>query len=584
MQVSGKRMNLAVIIGTLLFSSTMLLAGNATVPGALSTPFPTLTNLAVEWLIEGDDNLNATCAVKYRMAGESAWREAMPLLRVPAGKSSGTRPIFYWENKLSGSVLDLKPGTRYEISLSLRDPDGGRKDTVVTVSTRPVPRPAPDGRVIRVRADEFRRAARSLEPGDILELGPGWYGDFRLERDGAPGRPIVIRSDGSYPAINATFTKVDLEYRKHVIIEGVTVRGPVELRWAEDIAVRHCTVLSSRGIVATDRPGATNCYIADNTVISYMPWDSLALGCCINEKSISNVGEGIEITGPGNVIAHNYVKGYRDCISTMEDLWVYDQRCVDIYNNDIYDGADDAIEADFTQGNTRIMRNRITNCFIGLSSQPGLGGPSYFIRNVIYNLINTPFKLARGSTGDLVLHNTVVKVGDGFMVAHNPSRVKFRNNLTIGGHGGGDYARFGTGRGLAVSFTNADNTADMAYNAFGAVGMPFQGVIGRHRFESIEELRKLPYGRNSVQVDMSVFANNPEYPAPAFPAREPADLRLAPGSAAVDAGQVIPNVNEDYTGKAPDLGAYELGQEMPVYGPRPRGMDEETMWIEKHGK
>ncbi len=73
-------------------------------------------------------------------------------------------------------------------------------------------------------------------------------------------------------------------------------------------------------------------------------------------------------------------------------------------------------------GNARIMRNRITNCFIGLSSQPGLGGPTYFIRNVMYNLINTPFKLARGSQGDIVLHNTVVKVGDGFMVGHNPSR------------------------------------------------------------------------------------------------------------------------------------------------------------------
>ena len=37
---------------------------------------------------------------------------------------------------------------------------------------------------------------------------------------------------------------------------------------------------------------------------------------------------------------------------------------------------------------------------------------------------------------------------------------------------------------------------------------------------------------------------------------------------AVDAGVRLPNVNEDYTGKAPDLGAYEVGRPAPVYGPR----------------
>jgi hypothetical protein len=46
----------------------------------------------------------------------------------------------------------------------------------------------------------------------------------------------------------------------------------------------------------------------------------------------------------------------------------------------------------------------------------------------------------------------------------------------------------------------------------------------------------------------------------------------------VDAGIRIPNVNDDYTGVAPDLGAYELGREAPHYGPRPEGVDEETSW------
>ena len=46
-----------------------------------------------------------------------------------------------------------------------------------------------------------------------------------------------------------------------------------------------------------------------------------------------NLGEGIQLTGPGNVICYNYLHGFRDCISTMESQNVEDQICVDIYES-----------------------------------------------------------------------------------------------------------------------------------------------------------------------------------------------------------------------------------------------------------
>ena len=46
------------------------------------------------------------------------------------------------------------------------------------------------------------------------------------------------------------------------------------------------------------------------------------------------------------------------------------------------------------------------------------------------------------------------------------------------------------------------------------------------------------------------------------------DFRLKPGSAAVDRGIVLPNVTDGFTGQAPDLGALEVGQAPPHYGPR----------------
>jgi hypothetical protein len=37
----------------------------------------------------------------------------------------------------------------------------------------------------------------------------------------------------------------------------------------------------------------------------------------------------------------------------------------------------------------------------------------------------------------------------------------------------------------------------------------------------------------------------------------------------VDAGVAIPNITDGFSGKAPDLGAYEVGAPAPQYGPRP---------------
>jgi hypothetical protein len=46
------------------------------------------------------------------------------------------------------------------------------------------------------------------------------------------------------------------------------------------------------------------------------------------------------------------------------------------------------------------------------------------------------------------------------------------------------------------------------------------------------------------------------------------DFHLRPGSKAIDAGVRIPNVNDDFLGEAPDMGALEGDLPAPHYGPR----------------
>ena len=55
------------------------------------------------------------------------------------------------------------------------------------------------------------------------------------------------------------------------------------------------------------------------------------------------------------------------------------------------------------------------------------------------------------------------------------------------------------------------------------------------------------------------------------PARWPQSLGIEDISrlSVTGAGVVLPNINNGYTGKAPDLGCCELGAPLPHYGPRP---------------
>jgi hypothetical protein len=77
---------------------------------------------------------------------------------------------------------------------------------------------------------------------------------------------------------------------------------------------------------------------------------------------------------------------------------------------------------------------------------------------------------------------------------------------------------------------------------------------------------------NSRAVDYSVFANAkaPDFTDPTkLVSPDAVDLRLAPRSAAIDAGTVLPGLTDGFNGSAPDLGAYELGAPAAQYGPRP---------------
>lgn len=551
---------IALLIASL---PTQVLAQAASTPGTPTAPHPTLEHISIEWPVSGDTDLDGAVTVRFREVG-GTYRQGLPLFHVPASSNEG----FTWAHRHAGSLFGLTPDTTYDIELTLIDPDGGGTTTTLMARTRPVPVASATSRRVDVTPETLAAALADLTAGDLLVLGAGTYPSITIAEDGTEASPIVLRgADVGDVVIDGDLR---LDGRSFVYVESLTVRGQVKLNAGERIAVMGCVIEAGLGdtgfgIVAYGE-GSTDGYFADNVIIGRTIWAEASLGV-----DGDNIGEGIELTGPGNVIAHNRIHGFRDCISLMEDDEASNQVSVDILRNDLDVCVDDAIEADFAMGNVRVIGNRATNSFIAWSSQPSLGGPTYFIRNVSFNGIFQSFKPNRGSVGDVLLHNTLVKSGDamGVYAGRTWSRAVFRNNLFIGGSGGGTWNGFSSGDGAVIRAEDADETCDFDYDGFGSHGTgTFTGTIGAIDFDRFAELIASGHEAHATAVDVTVFAAAFAFPDAPFPARAPVDLRLAAGSAAIDEGIALANVNDGFAGAAPDLGAYELGAGLPLYGPR----------------
>jgi hypothetical protein len=191
-----------------------------------------------------------------------------------------------------------------------------------------------------------------------------------------------------------------------------------------------------------------------------------------------------------------------------------------------------------------------------------------------------------GSPGVLFYHNTVTTETS----AGSSANAHWRNNLILGQssaaaifsvttdthYSSSDYNGFRPNPGESPAFQwNSPAPPEIEPATVAPAGAGAARARETRRYATFEEYRRATgQDRNSVLVDYDVFVNVPKLE------RDPAtvqrlydfsdyDFRLRPGSAAIDRGVVIPNVNDGFTGAAPDLGALEAGQPMPIYGPRP---------------
>ena len=294
---------------------------------------------------------------------------------------------------------------------------------------------------------------------------------------------------------------------------------------------------------------------------------------------------GVKVYGQGHVICHNDVRYFHDgiCICTHgspEREQSHKSVAIDIYGNEINLMVDDLIETDGGTHNIRVFRNRGFNAaHHGLSAQPLFGGPAYFFRNIVYHIpLGGAMKYGGANpAGVLAYHNTFIAENRS---AVGVSNAHYRNNLFLGSDGPARPIL----RGL--TYTNYTTTDYNGYRPNHGSGPQFlwgapaagttrdyQLTMGALRgYDSLAEFSaRTGQETHGVLVDYDVFRNvrAPAADRPHFVYQpEQFDFRLQAGSAAVDAGQWLPTINDDYSGSAPDLGALELDRPPPAYGPR----------------
>jgi hypothetical protein len=448
-------------------------------------------------------------------------------------------------------------------------------------------------------------------------------GTYYLTADGTEDRPIVIKGAGDGEAIfdgAGNFTLFDVRAADYTYFEGLTFRNT-------DVAINAGTqfIVGSKGLtvkrnrfeqvgagVFTNYSGSSNFYIADNVFIGrndperVIGWAQPQLWGKFNgvdgqvQPPAMSSYVAVKLYGPGHVVAYNSIAHFHDGVnietygnpdgSAAQDGPKYPPRefwnrrpvAIDFYNNLMTNFHDNPFETDGGMHNIRVMRNLMLNSAShAFCNQPSLGGPTYWIGNIAYHLPGGSTRLTNGSAGVVMYHNTILSE----TAAAGAANLHWRNNLVLGensapaifditsftAYSSSDYNGFRPNPGAAVSFR-------WATPAQGPAQYPRDGKPPEMQARTFATLAEYSAAtgqdRNSVMVDYDIFVNVPRLDASDMTTIQKVhshaglDFGLKPGAAAIDRGVVLPNVNDGFRGKAPDLGALEQGKPAPHYGPR----------------
>ncbi len=319
---------------------------------------------------------------------------------------------------------------------------------------------------------------------------------------------------------------------------------------ANDNVVQNCTFNSNDLGIGIKRVSHRN-VIQDNefsdTIFDW-PWDDI--------KEVGSLEDGgirfyDPADGRGNIFRRNTFHDDFDGFGICPGSTAAVTNETDVYDNLIYNMGDDGLEADGWCSNVRLWNNTFHDVLMGISLAPVYEGPVYAIRNLIYrtgvgnnDYSGSPFKFNSGydQSGTMYLfHNTA----DAALPGNNGLYIKAPGTWEM------IYARNNIWSGTDYALNN--------YNETQPIDFDYDDLYTTNPDEFVywgdgpdRHMRDLPTFQTLTGQELHGFNLEPGFADPVS-----ADYSLETTSNLIDAGLLIPGINQDYMGAAPDIGAFE---------------------------
>jgi predicted outer membrane repeat protein len=380
-----------------------------------------------------------------------------------------------------------------------------------------------------------------------------------------PGGDVEMR-------VSVRDTAIEHWQNHNIVYEGLAFRlyegKGIYVNDSDDVIIRNCTFQYINTPIGLKRNGnrllVEGCeFIDDCTRWGFLPKgpDGYSYHGYIETGAVNVYAP---YDGRGLVFRNNVINGLFDGLHVSPNNLapVPGSSETDVYSNTVVRVLDDLIEVDGFARNVRIFRNRMQRYLTGISIAQAVDGPTYVLYNVlgrhgestaasIDKYAGFPVKTNGGddygtTAYAFFYHNTCwtpVANTPGFKVLHAQWRkLVMANNIWYGTYGGWNVYR-------AVPLSPVTMSHDIVWQEGGPFYHQDYGAIRDYWTQAAVATS----GLADIQFLTNAIVAAPDYLGPAF-----GDFGLSAGSPAIDAGVVVPGVDdESYRGAAPDAGAIE---------------------------
>jgi len=365
------------------------LAALAAPPSAVST----FHSIGLYWSPEGGSGSNAA-RVQFRPAGSSEWRQGLDL----------------WfdarNNEYRGSLVELEPGTSYEVRLALAS---GQQEILKTQTWS---EKFPIRKTVQVAAGK-RLVIKPDDSGDekgyVLFTAPA--GQNVIDGNDTDDACVVIQQGAHHVIVRGLVLKDCKRYgvliqrqggdkeasgaaqTTDVVIEGNEISGwggyeiqKPNSRLADSDGAIHCNYYREKD----DAKRPDRIIVQGNRIRdprhSANPWQSEAHG---HMHPYGPLGMMFDRCGSNHVIRYNEIGSkngnrFKDGIGGADNFSAagFPWADSDIYGNRIAEVYDDGIEAEGGNRNVRIWNNHLKHVYVAIANATVATGPIYVWRNV----------------------------------------------------------------------------------------------------------------------------------------------------------------------------------------------------------